>query len=157
MILLFLVVAIGSAVFFYIRHRNRIEPERRVPAVVYVLAVIVCVGIAGFVGVVRLLILLSPVVAIGSAVFFYTRHCNRIEPERRVPAVVYALAVIVCGGIAGFLGVAFGTSWACSRPNPGNLCGLVGLFVVGPISCLLAIVLVGLALSLIRPEPKSGG
>jgi hypothetical protein len=75
------------------------------------------------------MILLSLVVAIGSAVFFYTRHRNRIEPERRVPAVVYALAVIVCGGIAGFLGVAFGTSWACSRPNPGNLCGLVGLFV----------------------------
>ena len=91
------------------------------------------------------------VLAIGSPVFFYIRHRNRIEPERRVPAVVYVLAVIVCGGIAGFLGVAFGTSWACSGPGAGNLCGLLGVFVVGPISCLLAIILVGLALSLIRP------
>ena len=110
-----------------------------------------------FLGVLMLLFPLWPVVAIGSAVFFYIRHRKRIEPKRRVPAVVYALAVIVCGGIAGFLGVAFGTSWACSRPETANLCGLVGVLVVGPISCVLAIFLVGLALSLIRPEPKSNG
>ena len=108
-----------------------------------------------FLGVLMLLFPLWPVVAIGSAVFFYIRHRNRIEPERRVPAIVYVSAVIVCGGIAGFLGVAFGTSWAC--PEMGNLCGLVGVLVVGPISCVLAIFLVGLALSLIRPEPKSNG
>jgi uncharacterized membrane protein YfcA len=96
-------------------------------------------------------ILLLLVLAVGFPVFFYKRHRKRIEPERRVSPVAYALAVIVCGGIAGFLGVAFGTSWACSGPNASNLCGLTGVFVIGPICCFLAMLLVGLSLSLIRP------
>ena len=103
------------------------------------------------VALVRLLFLLLLVVAIGSPVFFYKRHCKRIEPERRVSPVAYTLAVIVCGGIAGFLGVALGTGWACSGPNPGNLCGVVAVLLIGPISCFLAMFLVGLSLSLIRP------
>ena len=100
---------------------------------------------------VRLVILSVLVFGIGSPVYFYKRHRKLIEPERRVSVVAYILAVIICGGIAGFLGVALGTGWACSGPNPGNLCGLIGVFVIGPISCLLGIILVGLALALIRP------
>jgi hypothetical protein len=91
------------------------------------------------------------VLAIGSPVYFYKRHRKLIEPERRVSAVAYTLVVIICGGIAGFLGVALGTGWACSGPGAGNQCGLFAVFVVGPIACLLAIILVGLALSLFRP------
>jgi hypothetical protein len=106
------------------------------------------------VGVLQLVFALWLVAAIGSPVFFYKRHCKRIEPERRVSPVAYTLAVIVCGGIAGFLGVALGTGWACSGSNPGNLCGVVAVFVVGPISCLLAIILVGLALAFIRPANR---
>jgi hypothetical protein len=100
-------------------------------------------------GALVLLFPLWPVIAIGSAIFFYVRHRNRIEPERRVPVIVYILAMIICGGGVGFLGVVLGAAWAC--PGAGNLCGLVGVLVVGPISGTLAIVLVGLALSLIRP------
>ena len=106
-------------------------------------------------GVLMLLFPLWPVVAIGSATIFYIRHRNRIESERRVPAIVYVLAVIVCGGGAVFLGVVLGVTWAC--PGMGNLCGLVGVLVVGPISGTLAIFLVGLALSLIRPAQKPNG
>src|SRR5438105_1123379 len=100
-------------------------------------------------GVLMLLFPLWPAVAIGSAVFFYIRHRNRIEPERRLPPGVYVLAVIVCGIVAGFIGVVFGIRWACSIPGSGNLCGLAGFLVVGPIAGTLGIVLVGLALSLI--------
>jgi len=99
----------------------------------------------------RLVILSVLVFGIGSPVYSYKRHRKLIEPERRVSVVAYILAVIICGGIAGFLGVALGTGWACSGPNPGNLCGLIGVFVIGPISCILAMFLVGLSLSLIRP------
>ena len=104
-----------------------------------------------------LLLFLWPVVAIGSAVFFYKRHRNRIEPERRIPVGVYVFAVVVCGGIAGFLGMLLGARWACAGPHPGNQCFLLGVFVVGPISGALAIFLVGLALFLIRPRAKLTG
>ena len=103
------------------------------------------------------LMLLSPVwpfAGIGSALLFYLRHRNRVEPERRVPVALYLLAVVVCGGIAGVLGIVLGIQWGCSIAGAGNLCGLVGFLIVGPIACTVAIVLVGLALSLIRPAPK---
>jgi hypothetical protein len=43
-------VAFFSAFVFYLRHRDRVEPERRVPGIAYVLAVIVCGVIAGYFG-----------------------------------------------------------------------------------------------------------
>jgi hypothetical protein len=42
--------ALLSAFVFYFRHRDRIEPERRVSGIAYVLAVIVCGVIAGYFG-----------------------------------------------------------------------------------------------------------
>jgi hypothetical protein len=101
-------------------------------------------------GLLMLLVPVWPLVAIISAVIFYTRHLNRVGPERRVPVVLYVLAVLVCAGAAGFLGMIWGAEWACSMPKAGNLCGLVGVLVVGPISGALATFLVGLALSLRR-------
>ena len=93
-----------------------------------------------------------PIIAIGSATFLYVRHRQRIGPERRLPVVVYVLAVIVAGGVAAFGGLLLGIDWACAQPGTGNLCGLVGVLVTGPIAGTLAIVLVGLALSLIGPD-----
>jgi len=92
------------------------------------------------------LLYLAPLVAIGSAAFFYKR--------RRVPAVVYLVAVIVCGGLAGFFGMLWGAQWSCSGPHPGNQCFLLGVFVAGPVSCALAIFVVGLALSIGWPNSK---
>jgi len=37
------------------------------------------------------------------------------------------------GGIAGYL---VGVAFACSSPTAGNLCGLLGAFVTGPIGFL---------------------
>jgi hypothetical protein len=38
---------IGAAVLFYVRHRNRIEPTRRVPVGLYILGVIVAGTVVG--------------------------------------------------------------------------------------------------------------
>ena len=93
-----------------------------------------------------------PLIAVGAAVFFYLRHSRRIERARRVPLVLYVAGVIIAGGAAGVIGLYLGIRWACSGPNPGNLCGLVGFLVAGPIAGTLGVVLVGSALALIRPE-----
>ena len=92
---------------------------------------------------------LSPLAAIGFAVISYSRHRNRIEPERRVPVIGYVLGLIACGCIAGFVGLFWGIALAC--PQSGNLCGLFEFFVTGPILFSLAIFLVGLSLFLVRP------
>ena len=95
---------------------------------------------------------LWPLLAIGGAVFLYVRHCRRIEPARRVSVILYLLAAVICGAVSGALGVALGISWACAGRDAGNLCGLAGFLVTGPIAGSLGIVLVALSLSLIRPE-----
>jgi uncharacterized iron-regulated membrane protein len=101
--------------------------------------------------VLMLLGLISPFAALLSAVLFYARHRSRVEPRRRVPAIAYTLAVIVCGLIAGYFGLILGIMLACNSPTSSNLCGLWGFFVTGPLSCALAIFLIGLAVSLVRP------
>jgi len=103
---------------------------------------------------VLVLALLSPLLAIVVAVFSYVRHRRRIEPERRISALLYVLAAIVCGEIAGVTGIFVGIDKACAGPNPGNLCGLVGFLVTGPIAGSLGVVLVALGLQLVRPEPR---
>ena len=97
---------------------------------------------------------LSPLLALVAAVLFYMRHRSRVEPERRVPGLAYFAAVIICGGLGGIAGVAFGIQRACSGPDPGNLCGLWGFLVTGPLAMALVIFLVGCSLVLVRPSPK---
>jgi hypothetical protein len=83
-----------------------------------------------------ILSLLSPVLAIiGAAVLFSYRR-------RRVSALAYALviAVVAVGGY--FVGMVKGIDYACAPPA-GNLCGLDGLFVYGPLASSLAILAVG--------------
>jgi hypothetical protein len=100
--------------------------------------------------------LISPLVALVFAFVFYSRHRDRVEAERCVPGIAYILAVIVCGIIAGYLGLISGINLACSSPTSGNLCGLWGFFVTGPLTMALAIFLVGCSLSLVRsPERDS--
>jgi hypothetical protein len=98
--------------------------------------------------------LVSPIAAIAAAFILYARHRDRVEPERRVPAIWYVLAVFICGAIGGTVGLFFGIEQACYGPEASNLCGLWGFFVTGPISFSLAIVLVGLLVSSVRPAPK---
>ena len=95
--------------------------------------------------------LISPLVALLSAVLFYNRHRDRVEPERRVRSIAYVLAVIICGVISGYFGVIFGIQLACNSPTSSNLCGLWGFFVTGPLLMALAIFLIGWSLPLVRP------
>jgi CDP-diglyceride synthetase len=97
--------------------------------------------------------LISPVAAIVAAIIFFVRHRDRVEPERRVPTVGYVLAIVICAAVGGYFGVAFGIEQAC--PQLGNLCGLWGFFVTGPIFLALGILLVGVVVSLIRAAPRT--
>jgi hypothetical protein len=93
----------------------------------------------------------SPVVAIVCAVFFYVRHCAACpNPETRISAVAYILALIICATIAFFFGLHYGIAWACSSGWGGNLCGLVGFFFTGPTAAALAIFLVSVLLVCFR-------
>ena len=94
---------------------------------------------------------LSPLAAIVGAIVFYGRHRDRVEPDRRIPVGAYVLAVIACGALAGFFGLFWGIDQACYGPTAPNLCGLWGFFVTGPIAFALAVLAVGLVLSLIPP------
>jgi tryptophan-rich sensory protein len=95
-----------------------------------------------------------PVIAISSAILFYVRHSRRTNADERMPAVLYAAAVLVCGAVATFGGMQLGVAWACARPESGNLCGLVGVLVTGPIAGAVAVVLLGCGLLWMRPGQK---
>lgn len=98
------------------------------------------------------LCLLSPVPAIALAVIFYAVHCKRRPgPERRIPALAYALVLLVCAIAGYFFGMVYGIEWACSPPA-GNLCGLTGIFIVGPLAAASAIVLVGASILLLASD-----
>ena len=100
----------------------------------------------------------SPVVASACAVLFYTRHC-RAFPDRqaRISLVAYVLTLLVCAIIAFFIGLQYGLTWACSSRWGGNLCGLVGFFIVGPVAAALAIFFVSTSLMLLRGEARPRG
>jgi hypothetical protein len=98
--------------------------------------------------------LISPIAAIVAACIIYGRHCDRVEPERRVSGIGYILAIIILGVIGGFVGLFFGIDQACRGPQAGNLCGLWGFFVTGPISFALTVLLVAMVVYSIRPALK---
>jgi hypothetical protein len=72
------------------------------------------------------------------AAIFYSRHCNQ-TPENRFPLGLYVVALLTCAFVAFWAGVGLGVEYACSKPSWGNLCGLLGVFVVGPLSSFIAV------------------
>ncbi len=99
------------------------------------------------------LAMFAPSVAIPVALLCYIYHRRRIEPERLVPAVAYAVAVVMWGGIAGSVGFGVGTR-PCSFSAAGNLCDL-GAFLTGMVTGSVAMLSVALALILlVRPVPR---
>lgn len=78
--------------------------------------------------------------AILPAAFFYARHCKRTtRGENRFPLALYIVLLLICAFVAFWAGVVGGISYACRGPSAGNLCGLLGPFVVGPLSSLIAV------------------
>jgi hypothetical protein len=97
--------------------------------------------------------LVSPLVALVSAIVFYANHRARVEAGRRVPVIVFILALIVCAVAAGCFGLYLGLNMAC--PTLGNLCGLWAFLVTGPILMAFGIFLVGLGVFLVQPASRS--
>jgi hypothetical protein len=83
----------------------------------------------------------SPVFALGGAALLYWQH-GRLGPKYRIPAPAYALVIAVAAVVGYFVGVFNGIDLACSPPA-GNLCGLEGFFVIGPLTSSFAIFLIG--------------
>ena len=74
------------------------------------------------------------------AVIFYRRHCKeRPGGENRFPLGLYVVALLICAFVAFWVGTGWGVSFACSGPSSGNLCGLLGFMVVGPLSSIIAV------------------
>jgi hypothetical protein len=72
------------------------------------------------------------------AAIFYILHCNQ-TPQNRFPLGLYVVALLTCAFVAFRVGVGLGVEYACSRPSWGNLCGLLGVFVVGPLSSFITV------------------
>src|SRR5437660_1086217 len=102
---------------------------------------------------------LSPFAASGFAAYSYARH-RRARPDqrRRFPMLLYLALALGSAVVAFFIGLSFGVTLACSSASAGNLCGLWGFFVTGPVAASLGIVLVGGMLMLlpadVSPVPR---
>jgi hypothetical protein len=74
------------------------------------------------------------------AVIFYSRHCKDTpRGENRFPLGLYVIALLICAFVAFWAGTAWGVRFACSVPSSGNLCGLLGFIVVGPLSSIITV------------------
>jgi|SRR5665811_714310 hypothetical protein len=77
------------------------------------------------------------------AAIFYSRHYNQTpRGENRFPLGLYVVALLTCAFVAFWVGAGLGVEYACSRPSWGNLCGLLGIFVVGPLSSIITVTVV---------------
>jgi hypothetical protein len=94
---------------------------------------------------------LSPTFALVGAIFLYRQHCLA-RPKHRIPVLIYATIILICAAAGYFFGMIFGIDYACSPPA-GNLCGLAGVFVIGPLSSAVAIIVIG-SLILLLPRDK---
>jgi hypothetical protein len=94
---------------------------------------------------------LSPLFALVGAIFLYRQHCLA-RPKHQIPALIYAAIILICAAAGYFFGMIFGIDYACSPPA-GNLCGLAGVFVIGPLSSAVAIIVMG-SLILLLPRDK---
>jgi hypothetical protein len=73
------------------------------------------------------------------AAIFYWRHCKETPREgNRFPLGLYVVALLICAFVAFWGGTEWGVHFAC-RPSSGNLCGLLGFIVVGPLSSIIAV------------------
>jgi hypothetical protein len=90
---------------------------------------------------------LSPTFALVGAIFLYRQHCLA-RPKHRIPVLIYATIILICAAAGYFFGMIFGIDYACSPPA-GNLCGLAGIFIIGPLASASSIDLIGLLILLL--------
>ena len=96
-----------------------------------------------------LLALLSLPFALACAVFFYRTETAYFG------WFAYSLILLISAVVAYLLGLSVGIDLACVRYPSGNLCGLFGFIVTGPLASSLAIVLVSSLMTLADREPSA--
>jgi hypothetical protein len=84
--------------------------------------------------------ILSPLFGIGAAVVWYLKYRDAPEPKRHPSLLLYALGVIGVAFAGWFVGAFAGISVACRSPNAGNLCGIVGALISGPLLATAAMI-----------------
>ena len=85
--------------------------------------------------------LLSPLFGLGAAVHYYLSYRDAPEPKRRPSTMLYALGIVAAAVIPFPIGIFAGIEVACGIPNAGNLCGLWGYFIAGPLFSTVTMVL----------------
>jgi drug/metabolite transporter (DMT)-like permease len=79
-------------------------------------------------------------VALLSLPVYYLIYRHAPEPKKRRSLLRYLLVSLVVGAIAFVIGTMLGIFTACFPASAGNLCGLVGVFGIGPLTSALAMV-----------------
>ena len=70
---------------------------------------------------------------------YYVLHRNPPEPRQPLSLARYLMACLVAGALGYGAGTMAGIFVACSLPDAGNLCGLVGVFGSGPLFAAVAV------------------
>jgi hypothetical protein len=96
-----------------------------------------------------LLAVLSLPAALACAVFFYRTETAHFG------CFAYGLILLIFAVVAYLLGLSVGIDLACVRYPSGNLCGLFGFIVTGPLASSLAIVLASSLMTLADKEPSA--
>ncbi|MGH7532383.1 MAG: hypothetical protein ACREL4_03730 [Gemmatimonadales bacterium] len=93
---------------------------------------------------IRVLTPVIPLLFLGALIavpVFYVGYRKAPEPKQALSILRY-IALTAVAGIAGYVvGTMAGIFAACSSEASGNLCGLIGVFGVGPLVSALAIFL----------------
>jgi hypothetical protein len=84
---------------------------------------------------------------------FYLSWRAAPEPKKPLSLMTFLLLSLGAGVLAFMVGMATGIFIACSVRNPGNLCGLVGVFGLGPL--LSGIVIAGVTYVLSRNAKRA--
>ena len=76
---------------------------------------------------------LAAMAGIVGTILIYFVFPRALEPERQRTFWRYLGASALAGFVGYVAGTAIGIGIACSTPKGGNLCGLMGVFGVGPL------------------------
>ena len=105
----------------------------------------------------RVLFQVGPLAALAGSVatiLVYFLYPRAPDSRHRLTFWRYLGATIIAGFIGYGAGAAIGIGIACSTPKGGNLCGLMGIFGVGPL--LAGISMFAYGCYLIAADRKSG-
>jgi hypothetical protein len=90
------------------------------------------------------IIAIGPLVLLGALIsvpIYYLVYRYAPEPKKEVSLVRYVLISLSVAALAYVIGAGVGIAAGCSSASAGNLCGLVGVLGVGPLSAAAAVFL----------------